>query len=67
MIATMLHTKCYIMCKECLYLTRHDFSIDATDLNASIEASLVMSVYNITPPSFVSSSSTIVGSLFPKM
>jgi hypothetical protein len=48
-----------------LYLARHNFSIDATDLNASIQASLIMSIHNITPPSFVSSSPTVVGSLFP--
>jgi hypothetical protein len=47
-----------------LYLTRHNFTIDTTDLNANIEACFVMGIHNITAPGFVSSSSTIIGSLW---
>ncbi len=44
-------------------LSRHHFSVDTSDLNASIEASAVVSLNQGSSESFVSTSTAVVGTL----
>lgn len=46
-----------------VYLARHHLPINATHVNSSIEACLVMSIYDITAKSLVCSNSTIIWAL----
>lgn len=41
-------------------LARHNFTIDATDVDASIKTCFVVRIYNVTPKGLISSSPTIV-------
>lgn len=45
------------------HLAWHDFTIDATDVDACIQAGLVMRINNVTPKRFVSAGRTVVWSL----
>ena len=45
------------------HLPRHDLAIDATDIDSSIETSLVMGIHNVTPESLVSPRSAIIRTL----
>lgn len=44
-------------------LSWHDFTVNATDVDSSINAGLVMSINNVTPKCLVSAGSTVVRSL----
>lgn len=46
-----------------LYLSGHDFAIDATDVDASIEASLVVSIHDVPTERLVGTSTAVVWSL----
>lgn len=46
-----------------VYLAWHNFTIDSTDIDSSIEAGLVMCIHYITPKGLVCSCTTVVGSL----
>lgn len=45
------------------YLARHHFSIDATDVDASIKTGFVMRIHNITAKCLVSTNTTVIRSL----
>ena len=44
-------------------LARHHFSIDATNVDASIKTGFVMGVNNVTAKGLVSTNTTVVGAL----
>jgi hypothetical protein len=46
-----------------VHLSWHDLAVDSTDVDAGIEASLVVGVNNITPKRLVSTDTTVVRTL----
>lgn len=46
------------------YLSRHHFSIDSTNIDSCIDASLVVRINNIPSESFISTNTAIVGALY---
>lgn len=46
-----------------VYLSRHNFAIDAANVDASVKASFVVCINNITSKSFISANSTVVWAL----
>lgn len=49
-------------CTE-IYLSRHNFTVNAADINTSIKASFVVRVNNFAPKSLLSTNTTVVWSL----
>lgn len=45
------------------HLTRHNFTVDSTDINASIKASLVVGVHDVPTKGLVSTYTTVVRTL----
>lgn len=45
------------------HLTRHNFTVDSTDVNASIKASLVVGIHDVPTEGLVSTYTTVVRTL----
>lgn len=54
-----------IACIE-YYLSRHDFAVDAADVDAGVEAGFVVGVNHVAPKGLIGTGSTVVWSL-PKI
>jgi len=48
---------------DLIYLAWHHFSINSTNVNSCIEASLVVRINNVPSKGFVSTNTTIIGAL----
>jgi hypothetical protein len=51
------------VCSSTLYLPRHDLPVDATDVDAGVEAGLVVRVHDVPPVGLVRSDGAVVRSL----
>lgn len=45
------------------YLSRHDFAVDAADVDAGVEAGFVVGVNHVAPKGLIGTGSTVVWSL----
>jgi hypothetical protein len=64
MLGLVRVTACNLQGCWLLYLAGHDFAVDAADVDAGVDAGLVVGVDDVAPKGLIGTGSAVVWSLF---